>query len=203
MIIGIDIDNTISYTTEMIMHYALIFGREHGLNTVPDPNQYYLEGALGWSSEAVEEFFDAHLASIYREVRPKEQVGEITQQMQKHHQIVLITSRNYQFPGIEEITREWLRKYGIAYDKLILNATPNMHHFSKLAVCMQHKVNVMIEDHHELAQELSQFMPVILFDYPYNRKVESENIIRVRDWYEAQNWVERLAQATAIPKPIA
>jgi hypothetical protein len=34
MIIGIDIDNTITHTTEMIMHYAKIYGEEQGLNTV-------------------------------------------------------------------------------------------------------------------------------------------------------------------------
>jgi hypothetical protein len=42
MIIGIDIDNTITHTTEMIMHYAKIYGEEQGLNTVPDLRYYYL-----------------------------------------------------------------------------------------------------------------------------------------------------------------
>jgi uncharacterized HAD superfamily protein len=203
MNIGIDIDNTITYTTEMILHYARIFGQEHGLNTVADPNEYYLEEALGWSSETVEEFFDTYLVSIYQEVRPKEQAREITQQLHKQHQIMLITSRNYQFPGIEEVTRKWLQEHGIAYDRLILNATPNMYHFSKLAVCLQHGVNVMLEDHHDLARELSEFMPVILFDYPYNRHVQSENILRVNNWHEAYSCLNCLTRAEGTSRPIA
>lgn len=203
MIIGIDIDNTITYTTEMIMHYAEIFGRERGLNTVLDPNEYYLEEALGWPGKSVEEFFDIYLDSIYRDVGPKEHAADVIQKLQKHNRIVLITSRNYQFGNIEEVTRNWLEQHDITYDELILNATPNMHHFSKLGVCMQQGVNLMIEDHHDLARELSQFMPVVLFDYPYNRKVESENIIRVTNWIEAEKWVERLTQTYGISRPIA
>jgi uncharacterized HAD superfamily protein len=165
--------------------------------------EYYLEGALGWPSELVEEFFDIYLENIYREVWPKEQVTEIIQRLQKDHRIVLITSRNYRFAGIEEVTREWLKKHDIAYDELVLNATPDMYHFSKVAVCMQHKVNIMIEDHHDLAQELSSFIPVILFDYPYNKKVESDNIFRVTNWAEAYDWVEKLTQVPGISTPIA
>lgn len=203
MIIGIDIDNTITYTTEMIMHYAGIFGRERGLNTVPNLSEYYLEEALGWSSESVEEFFNIYLESIYREVWPKEQVSETIERLQKDHRIVLITSRNYRFPSIEEVTREWLKRNHIAYDELVLNATPDMYHFSKVAVCMQYGVNIMIEDHHELARELSSFIPVVLFDYPYNREVESDNIFRVSNWPEAYDWIERLMQAPGISRPIA
>jgi uncharacterized HAD superfamily protein len=203
MIIGIDIDNTITYTTELIMHYAGIFGQERGLNTVPNLAEYYLEGALGWPRESVDEFFDNYLESIYREVMPKEHVTETIQRLQKDHRIVLITSRNYRFPDIEKVTREWLEKYKIAYDELVLNATPDMYHFSKVAVCMQHKVNIMIEDHHDLAQELSSFIPVILFDYPYNKKVESDNIFRVTNWAEAYDWVEKLTQVPGISTPIA
>jgi uncharacterized HAD superfamily protein len=203
MIIGIDIDNTITYTTEMIMHYAEIFGQKHGLNTVNNPNGYYLEEALGWSSEAVVEFFDTYLASIYREVKPKEQAREIIEQLQKQHQIMLITSRNYQYPGVEDVTREWLKEYGIPYDKLILNPSSNMHYFDKLAVCMQNGVNLMIEDHHDLAQELSEFMPVILFDYPYNKHVKSENIFRVGNWREAYQWIDNLTQTFELSRPIA
>lgn len=203
MIIGIDIDNTISYTTETIMHYAGVFGRQHGLNTLPDLSEYYLEEALGWSSTAVEEFFEVYLEDIYREVQPKEKAGKIIQQLQQEHQILIITSRNRQSPYIEKATREWLQRNEIKYDKLILNATSNMYYFSKLSVCRQHGVEVMIEDHHDLAQELSPFIPVILFDYPYNKHIESENIMRVNNWVEVKKSIDYLAQGCILNKPIA
>jgi hypothetical protein len=56
MILGIDIDNTITHTTEMILHYAQIFGREQGLNTVADLRYYYLEDILGWDKRVADDF---------------------------------------------------------------------------------------------------------------------------------------------------
>ena len=46
MKIGVDIDNTITYTTETIMHYATVYGQENQLNIIPDLNHYYIEDVL-------------------------------------------------------------------------------------------------------------------------------------------------------------
>lgn len=190
MIIGIDIDNTITHTTEMIMHYAGIFGRERGLNTVPNMNYYYLEEALGWPKETADEFFDIYLERIYTEIRPKDQAIETIRHLKNDHEIILITSRNKQFPKVEEVTVSWLNRNQVPYDQLILNKTEDMHFFSKLAVCLEQQVDFMIEDHYQLAQEISQVIPVVLFDYPYNRHVVSDNIFRVKNWNEVKQWIE-------------
>lgn len=192
MIIGVDIDNTITHTTEMIMHYARIFGNEQGLNTVPDPRYYYLEDSLGWTAETADRFLNTYLPRIYREMQAKKQAVEIIRQLKDEHELILITSRNRQFPLVEEVTMDWLEQNHIAYDRLILNTTANMHFFSKLDICRENGVQVMIEDHHQLAEELSQFIPVILFDYPYNRHLASDNIIRVTQWNEVMDWVNRM-----------
>lgn len=193
MKIGVDIDNTITHTTEMIMHYARIFGAELGLNTVPDPHYYYLEDALGWDRETADLFLNSYLGRIYREMRPKEQAVEVLRQLKNEHELVLITSRNQQFPEVEKVTLDWLARYDIVYDDLILNATPNMHFFSKLEACLQHGVEVMIEDHHDLILELAQAFPVIVFDYPYNRHIQAENVYRVCHWQEVLERINLLA----------
>ncbi|MGE5390370.1 MAG: 5' nucleotidase, NT5C type [Deltaproteobacteria bacterium] len=198
MKIGVDIDNTITHTTEMIMHYARIYGEEHGLNTVADPNYYYLEDALGWDRDTAEFFLDTYLGQIYREMRPKDQAVEVMRKLKDEHELFLITSRNQQFPEVEQVTLEWLERYGIAYDGLILNATPNMHFFSKLGVCLEHGVEVMIEDHHDLILELAQAFPVIVFDYPYNRHIQAENVFRVNHWQEVLDHINRLAAERSI-----
>lgn len=191
MIIGIDIDNTITHTTEMIMHYARIFGQERGLNTIPDPSYYYLEDALGWDKETADEFLSLYLGRIYAEMQPKEQAIEVIRGLKREHEVILITSRNRQFPQVEEVTVNWLAQNGIVYDRLILNTTSNMHFFSKLAVCLENQVEVMIEDHYELVSEISPIIPVIMFEYPYNRHLSSDNIIRVKHWNEVRQWVNQ------------
>lgn len=192
MNIGIDIDNTISYSTEVIMHYAVIFGKEHDLNTVPDRSKYYLEDTLGWSSKAVEEFFLTYLENVYREVKPKEQAGEIIRQLGQENQIVLITSRNRMQPGIEDITRDWLSLNDIPYNRLVLNTTNNRELYTKLPACKKYGINVMIEDQFDLAGELSRTIPVVLFNYPYNQQLESRNIMRVNNWLEVKDCINRL-----------
>lgn len=199
MIIGIDIDNTITHTTEMIMHYARIFGQERGLNTIPDPSYYYLEDALGWDKEIADEFLSLYLGRIYAEMQPKEQAIEVIRGLKREHEVILITSRNRQFPQVEEVTVNWLAQNGIVYDRLILNTTSNMHFFSKLAVCLENQIEVMIEDHYELVSEISPIIPVIMFEYPYNRHLSSDNIIRVKHWNEVRQWVNQYQlQRTAV-----
>ncbi len=195
MVIGIDIDNTITHTTEMIMHYARIFGARKGLNTVSDPRFYYLEDALGWDQAVADEFLFQYLGHIYREMRPKEKAVEVIRELKKDHHIILITSRNQQYPQVEEATSVWLKQHGVEYDRLILNATSNMHYFSKLAVCLENQVDLMIEDHHDLVSEISAHMPVLMFDYPYNSHLKADNIIRVRHWEHIRLWVRSWQQA--------
>lgn len=193
MKLGIDIDNTITYTTEMIMSYARIFGQAQGLNTINDPSYYYLEEALGWDKKTADTFFDRYLPDIYHDIRPKEMAAEVIRELQREHEIILITSRNRRFQNVEEITADWLRRNGIVYDKLILNTTDNMHFFNKLKVCMDNDVDVMIEDHHELIQEICPFIPVVVFDYPYNNHLANKNIIRVKNWGEIKSWIDGFA----------
>ena len=193
MKIGIDIDNTITYTTEMIMNFAKDFGRQRGLNTVGDPRFYYLDEALGWDRKTADEFFDQFLPEIYHNIRPKEGAAEVMQELKKDHELILITSRNRRFYNVEQVTADWLSRNDIVYDKLILNTTDNMHFFNKLQVCVDHNVQVMIEDHHELIKEISPVLPVIVFDYPYNRHLANDNIIRVNSWGEIKPWIDDLS----------
>jgi len=191
LIIGIDIDNTITHTTEMILHYAQIFGREQGLNTVPDLRYYYLEDVLGWDKRVADDFLDEYLGRIYQHMLPKEQAVEVLSNLKKQHELILITSRNQQFPKVEEVTVNWLNRNGIEYDRLILNKTSNMHFFSKLEACRENHVEVMIEDHYKLVSEISPFIPVIMFEYPYNKHLKSDNIIPVKHWNEIEAWLDQ------------
>ncbi|HPT70395.1 MAG TPA: hypothetical protein PKW50_09625 [Syntrophomonas sp.] len=189
MIIGIDIDNTITHTTEMILHYAQMFGREQGLNTTPDLRYYYLEDVLGWDKRVADDFLDNYLGRIYTNMQPKDQAVEVIRELKKQHELILITSRNQKFPAVEEVTKNWLKQHGVQYDRLILNKTSNMHFFSKLDACLENGVEVMIEDHYELVSEISPHLPVIMFEYPYNRHLKNDNIIPVNHWREVADWL--------------
>ncbi|HEX3010560.1 MAG TPA: hypothetical protein VHQ70_00800 [Syntrophomonadaceae bacterium] len=192
MNIGIDIDNTITRTSEMIMKYANIYGKENNLPTELDLTKYFLEDSLKWSQENIDRFLDNCLIDAYKRVDPKENAAEVIRELHKTNYITLVTSRNQQFQSLTETTLNWLNDNKIEYDKLIMNNTENMHHFSKLSVCMENNVEVMIEDHHDLAYELSERIPVLMFDYPYNAHMVADNIIRITNWRQVPTIIARL-----------
>lgn len=193
MRIGIDIDNTITNTRETILAFLKRYALARRLPYSFDPSKYTLEQALSWEPEELEIFANLHLADVYREVTPKPHAVEVIRDLHRNHYIALITSRNRLNGNIREITLEWLTRNQVQYDQLIMNDTENMHHFSKLAACLENGIQVMIEDHDGLALELSGFIPVILFDYPYNTNLRGDNIIRVQDWLQVKNALAELA----------
>ena len=79
-----------------------------------------------------------------------------------------------------------------------MNNTENMHHFSKLKACLENSVDLMIEDHPDLSLELSEKIPVLMFDYPYNNHLEVTNITRVKDWLEVKTIVQSIVNLDTI-----
>lgn len=194
MNIGIDIDNTISTTRETIMEVAERLNKENNRINQFDWSYYNLQKSLGWDNATTQHFLTTYLADIYRQVQPKPNATEVIKELHEEHRIILITSRNQRNQEITDITLNWLNQHDIAYDKLVMNRTDNMHHFSKLADCLENGVEIMIEDHHDLAMEISTQLPVILFDYPYNAHLMNDRIIRVQDWLQVKQAIARLSQ---------
>ncbi len=186
MNIGIDIDNTITYTRETICDYARIFAAENNLTSNMDLNHYSLEKSLNWDAKTIAGFLSAYLKDIYQHVQVKPYALDVIKELHRYHSIILITSRNQRDQAIKATTLEWLSRHQLAYDRLVMNNTANMHHFSKLAACQEHNIDVMIEDHHDLSLELSEIIPVVMFDYPYNVHLKVNNITRVSSWLEVK-----------------
>jgi len=193
MRIGIDIDNTITNTRETILAFLERYALARSLPYSFDPSKYTLEEALSWEPRDLDGFIEQHLTDVYREVAPKSHAVEVIRDLHSNDYIALITSRNRRNGNIHAITLEWLARNQVQYDLLIMNETENMHHFSKLAACRENSIQVMIEDHDGLALELSHFIPVVLFDYPYNTNIRGDNIIRVQDWLQVPTALVELA----------
>lgn len=194
MNLGIDIDNTITNTKETIHWYAQRFAAHHGYPLNPDINEYRLEQSFGWDIEITSRFLKENLVDIYVNVSPKPHAIEIINRLYERHRIVLITSRNERKAEIKEATLYWLKKHGLQYHQLIMNRTDNMFHFSKLTACLEHKIDIMIEDHHDLCLEISHRIPVLMFDTPYNAHVKADNITRVSSWPQVEELIQQFEQ---------
>lgn len=193
MILGIDIDNTLCDTHEMIWACAQKYGAEANRPPFLDRSRYFLSEYLGWPEEVVEAFRQRCLRDIYRDVRVKAGAAAAMQSLHQRHSIILVTGRNSDYEGMEEVTRQWLQRLQIPFERLVMNATPHMHHFSKKAVVEEAGIELMVEDHPDLCLELAPLMPVLMFDQPYNQEVNAPGIARVSSWQQIEGLIETIA----------
>ncbi len=63
----------------------------------------------------------------------------------------------------------------------------------KLIACKKLHVDVMIEDKADVAEFLAQNgIKVLLYDAPYNKELECQNIIRVKNWLEIYSEIQKI-----------
>jgi len=111
------------------------------------------------------------------------------------------------------ITKQWLRKNGIVYDKLIFekgndySSDPSGRFNNRFYISRKKKIRFFVEDDFEKAIKLSFVCDIVfLFSHPYNRpnkklskKINNSrknipsNIIRVNNWDEIYQYIRKLA----------
>ena len=106
--------------------------------------------------------------------------------------IYIVTARNeYGLPQetqgkMKELTKEWLRKNDIVYDKIIFTQG------SKLPYILDNKIDILIDDSPKNILEASKKISVLCFDNPYNKSINGDNIKRVYSWYDILNKIKQL-----------
>jgi len=99
--------------------------------------------------------------------------------------VVLITARKQQHQGV---TLEWLMRHNIPYDSLYFS-----HDKANLALDLG--VDLFFDDAPHQARSLSSAgIPVVLFDYAYNRGLPPHSLItRVTSWEQAMREAENVS----------
>ncbi len=184
MIIGIDIDDTISDTTGIMFdccqkYVAEELGREPLVQDEAKFTHHYIEVVHGLSKEEIKEFFRRHYEYMVDEVHPKPYVVEYLNKLREDgNKIVLVTARFEikEFDVIES-TKKWLDKYQIPYDKIIFNAE------SKLEIAKNEKIDVFIDDSYKNCQDMAGTgIKAFLMDARGNRGLETNGFERVYSW---------------------
>jgi uncharacterized HAD superfamily protein len=187
MILGIDIDDTISNTCELLVEY----GREYTKNYLNREktlefsgslsNHFYLEQLFGWNSEESQDFFSKYYKIFIENVNPKpDAIETINKLHDEGHKIVLITSRdNFADVNAKIETEKWLKKQGLKYDELITDV------LSKYQTCIDYNVELFIDDSFSNCMEMSSNgIESFMMDAKYNFNLNDEKIRRVYSWPE-------------------
>ena len=178
MRIGIDLDNTICNTSEIIFEYANKFAKEKSVT--------YEE--VFKNSDLREEFFLTYTNDIFLNVSIKDNVKEVLNRLKDQgHELYVITARSNDFLSTKidvlEPTKEWLKKHSIVIDKIIINS----YGLEKAEACLANKIELMIDDDLNNCQIISNVgIKCLLFD-DQSRYNESN---RVSNWLEVERYIE-------------
>lgn len=204
MNIGIDIDDTTLITIEGMIKYGDIFcqkilkkpNTKSNLKDIKD--RYYLGALYNWSEQVKFQFFNMYYKKILEECTPIKNAPEIISKLKEENKLFFISARLTSIKDCltEQITIDSFNKYNIPYDQIIIGA------YDKLQYCIQHNIEVFIDDSYDVLKELSEHkIRCYLMTSPINSSIEVEgNIKRVHSWEEIYQDLKEVTYDTRILK---
>lgn len=189
MKIGIDIDNTITNTLPVLKKYCKMYNDtvvKRDLEMHEDGVASY--NLYDWTDEENMDFCIKYLQEVVLQAEVKTHAKEVIQRLKSEgHIINIISSRAVpMFKTPYETTEQFLNEKGIVYDKLLVGK------IEKKSSCIENELDILIEDEPKYIFEMSEFIPVIVFDEIYNKECVGNNIVRVNDWNEIYDRIKEI-----------
>lgn len=175
-IIGFDIDGVLTtpdsrpWENELLAYFQL--------EPRPDSEVGDLMGRYGLTREQMLNFFHTRSHSVFPQLTMRDGANTLLQELKSlDFTIILITARTN-----SPETPKWLERHQIPYDLLV-------HEHDKLEPCLQHGLQLFVEDNYENARSISTTIPVLLMDTEYNRLEELPNVHRVQHFTDVRNFI--------------
>lgn len=189
MRMGIDIDGVLTNYENFLKTYGTQYNYENHITMEDlDFTQYDEKKIFHWSKEQYRSFWTKYLFWYATQYPARENAAEVLQILKKEgHTIYIITARNSEeLPEdkkaqMKKIVKQWLEQNHIIYDQLIFSGA------SKLSICLENKIDIMIDDSPFVLDEVGKYIPVICYDAEYNKNVKST--ARIHSWYELLNTI--------------
>ena len=189
MNIGIDVDGVLTDIHNFNLRHAPPFFKRKFDRDVVDKNMLEIRDIFQCSEEEHKAYWKKYpLKYVMREPARKGAKKTVRKLRKDGHRIYIISKRVFacrdDFLGklMRFIVKNWLWRNGIKYDELIF--CDNEVSDSKRTACLEHKIDVMIDDEPVNIEAIAPIAKVICFDTAYNRDCVGENIVRVKDWDE-------------------
>ena len=184
MILGIDIDDTITKTTEQTDIFAKeytekVLNREFSINLdTYDP--MWVQAAYGWTKEDEKGFWNLYYEKDMEMLEPKEDAIESINELYKNHEIILISARwDFESGIIKKITEDWLERHDVHYHKLFIN------HVDKRKISMENNIDLFIDDSLKTCREIESIgIKTLLMTSRRTDKIDVGSIIKVNSWDE-------------------
>ncbi len=178
MRIGIDIDDTICKTKEMV---------EIKLH------EYVMKNKLDFDSVFIndiemEKFYHTKLEEIYKNVEPKKNVVDVLRRLKnKGNELYIITARGVKFRSdidYYKITMDWLNKNNIEVDGVVTSCYGE----NKVRACKREKIDIKIEsDPYNYKALTNSGILCLLFD---DKDVVSLGNKDFNNWLSIEKYIE-------------
>lgn len=182
MRIGIDIDNVISNFNDVLLNKYIEHDKSINGKGIVNKNVYIRE-MFDWNKEYEEKFYKDNIENFANLFKPIKDCSKYIKLLKEEgNTIYIISGRdNGEYSDPYNMTKNWLEKYDIVYDKLFLVDAYNSH--SKTEICLEHNVYVMIDDSKRMCKDIKDNgIRALLMDTPYNR--DTNEFERVCSWKE-------------------
>ena len=193
MKIAIDLDDTITNSSDVFVKYAKQYNKIEGIEYKINTNELDQKLAFGWNDKNKKEFKEEYLPKVIMEAVPNENTIKVLKKIQNSgNQIIIMTARNNkEIKNVEELTKKWLKDNKIPYDELLINCQ------DKGKACSKYKVEVFIDDN--INNCISVYdklkIPVFLYSTRYNKSEKAIGVYRISNW-------EELSEKAIIYKPL-
>ena len=180
MRIGVDMDDTICRTTEIVHDRLEQYSDSLGINPLDIMND----------EELKKNFFAIYAEDIYSNAEIKRNVASVLKRLRsKGNEIYIITSRGDEFSSsnttAEEVTSKWLKEHNIEVDKIITG----VYGEERAEVIKNNNIDIMIDnDPYNYKMIISIGKKCILFD-DRERYVLKDDY--VTNWFDVEKIIER------------
>lgn len=184
MRIGIDIDDTLTDTYELIFNYAQYFTANELKKEINQVDREKIKDRFtknfhNWAKEDEEAFFDKYYETIVSNVRIKPFAKEIIDKLRdEKNEIYFITARflSSKF-DIEQATKKWLEENEIEYEGIYLNVS------DKAKIIKENKIDILIDDNiNNCLNAVENGIKTYIMDSLVNYSFKDERIERIYSW---------------------
>ena len=188
MKIGIDIDNVISNFNGELLKEFLIHDKELRDTGIINKESYITRGMFDWSKEELDDFYSKNIERIANNLSVIDKAPEYIKKLRdKGYEIYIVSGRdNGEYSNPYKMTIDWLEKYNIEYDNLILTNAYNSE--EKAKICLDNNISILIDDSERICLATDKSgIKALLMDTPYNRNENS--LTRVHNWQEIYEFI--------------
>ena len=185
MVIGIDIDDVITDSSELIMEYAKKYLKSDDINLINN----LLHG--NDVNDELMNFYSNYLLKIQANYKLKENVKEVIDRLKLDgHKIVIITARGTgkAHPSLLKLDQisvatKYLKKHQINYDKIIFRAR------DKREVCIENNLDFLIDDSVVVLESIKDTNVKPVFFNSISNKAIKTDFHTVSSWLEIEEYI--------------